>query len=515
MVLRNDNIGQQFLVPLDLKELIPDDHPCYFIKNVVDQIDCSEANKVFRGKPGEFAYPREMLLRVTLMSVFDGGMSGRALERRITTDVAYMWLAGYEKPSYRTLQRFKKENPDLINAAFEISLKIAKDNDLIKIHCISIDGTKIKAKSSINNITNKEQLEILKKNLKRSIELDEEEDEELGDETGNSVPENLTNPKKFKEAIEEIKESSKDEKYKRNLRASSIKILKQANTKEKAIKMLKKVEKLEEKLEESGKETISINDPDSRIMKNKKGNWEQDYNIQYVTDSEKGIIVAINVSQNPTDHHELIPTLTKLNNNLNQIYEDMPTQYKVLADNGYSTDANTDFLEENKLDGYIASRKLSRKPKNKGKTNPFSKDKFTYDSEFKTYICPLGEILYKQKEYKYAEKPRITHWSNQCKNCPVQEICASKDHYRTIVDYGNPSKIRMQRKMETKNAQEIYKDRLKTELPFAHLKQNIKLNEFTTTGIDNINTEITLISTGYNLKRTYNEINKKEQKTNT
>lgn len=46
MVLKDDNINQTMLVPLDLRNLIPEDHPCYFIKNVVDLIDCSKA------KPG-------------------------------------------------------------------------------------------------------------------------------------------------------------------------------------------------------------------------------------------------------------------------------------------------------------------------------------------------------------------------------------------------------------------------------------------------------------------------------
>ena len=58
--------------------------------------------------------------------------------------------------------------------------------------------------------------------------------------------------------------------------------------------------------------------------------------------------------------------------------------------------------------------------------------------------------------------------------------------------------------------QKIYKKRSKTaELPFAHIKQNMKLHEFTTTGIKNINTEFKLYTIGHNLKRIYNEINTK------
>ena len=90
MVLKDDNINQTMLVPMDLRNLIPEDHPCYFIKNVVDLVDCSKANQEFSGKPDEFAYPRELLLRLILMSVFDGGLSSREIERKTRTDMFKM-----------------------------------------------------------------------------------------------------------------------------------------------------------------------------------------------------------------------------------------------------------------------------------------------------------------------------------------------------------------------------------------------------------------------------------------
>ncbi|WP_400197259.1 transposase [Methanobrevibacter smithii] len=182
MVLRDDTINQTMLVPMDLRNLIPEDHPCYFIKNVVDQIDCSQANRVFADRPGEFAYPRELLLRLILMSVFDGGLSSREIERKTRTDIAYMYLAGMQHPSYRTIARFKVDYPDLIDESFKTTIKIAKEEDLVKIHHVSLDGTKIKAKTSMNKLT-KQQLKIMKQHLKESIELDEEEDMELGEES--------------------------------------------------------------------------------------------------------------------------------------------------------------------------------------------------------------------------------------------------------------------------------------------------------------------------------------------
>ena len=156
MVLKDDTINQTMLIPRDLRNMIPEDHPCYFIKNVVDQIDCTQANREFADTAGEFAYPREMLLRLVLMSVFDGGLSSREIERKTKTDISYMYLAGLQNPSYRTILRFKVNYPDLIEEAFKTTIKIAKEVYLIKIHHISLDGTKIKVKTSINKLTNEQ-----------------------------------------------------------------------------------------------------------------------------------------------------------------------------------------------------------------------------------------------------------------------------------------------------------------------------------------------------------------------
>ena len=63
---------------------------------------------------------------------------------------------------------------------------------------------------------------------------------------------------------------------------------------------------------------------------------------------------------------------------------------------------------------------------------PFQKDNFTYNAEIKTYVCPLGEILYRRRTYEYKNKPRITYWTNECKNCIMKEICCKK---RTIKQF--------------------------------------------------------------------------------
>ena len=84
-----------------------------------------------------------------------------------------MYLVAMKKSSYRTIAWFKVEYSDLIDEAFKTTIKIAKDNDLIIIHHLSLDGTKIKAKTSIYKLTDENQIKIMKEHLEKSIELDQ------------------------------------------------------------------------------------------------------------------------------------------------------------------------------------------------------------------------------------------------------------------------------------------------------------------------------------------------------
>ena len=83
------------------------------------------------------------------MSVFDGELSSREIRRKLRTDITYMYLAAMEKLLYWTLIRLKVEYSDFVDKSFKTTI-IAKDNDLIKIHHMDLDGSKIKAKISIN-----------------------------------------------------------------------------------------------------------------------------------------------------------------------------------------------------------------------------------------------------------------------------------------------------------------------------------------------------------------------------
>ena len=133
---------------------------------------------------------REILLGIVLRGAIDGGLSGREVGRRVQTDLSYMYLTGMEKPNFRTINRFKKDYPELIDEALETVVKIAEKEDLFRLQQISIDGTKIKAKASVNKIVTEDVIKILKK----SLEKDNEENNLFG-ENGDIIPSNKVTDK--------------------------------------------------------------------------------------------------------------------------------------------------------------------------------------------------------------------------------------------------------------------------------------------------------------------------------
>jgi len=110
-----------------------------------------------------------------------GTFSSREIENKLHTDTAFMYLAAMQKPTYRTISRFRSRFFDELVPLFEQIIKICLDLNLIGLNHIAFDGTKIKANASPKKSLNQQQLERrIKKLLGKSIRTDEEEDEIFG-----------------------------------------------------------------------------------------------------------------------------------------------------------------------------------------------------------------------------------------------------------------------------------------------------------------------------------------------
>ena len=110
-------------------------------------------------------------------------------------------------------------------------------------------------------------------------------------------------------------------------------------------------------------------------------NFHTIYNLQL--DYNSGIILANSVTQDPTDHHQLIPQIEQTIATIGQL----PHNIAISADNGYFTKTNLQYLDNNELDGYIPNRKQAHESKKQFKVDkPFSKHNFTYNYEKDYYF---------------------------------------------------------------------------------------------------------------------------------
>jgi transposase len=269
-----------------------------------------------------------------------------------------------------------------------------------------------------------------------------------------------------------------------------------ANDKEKVIE---KLDKAEEELNTSGQGAVSITDPESRFMQNKKGRKELSYNPQITVDSDSGIIAANDVTQDCTDHHQLQPQVEMVEANSGEL----PAGTKMSSDNGYFSGSNLRYLEEKGLDGYIPDSKQAQKHKGKKvEDSPYSKDKFDYDEANDQFICPNGDVLVRKGEYMVKGKLQYSYYGANCSECPFQAECAGKGKRRKITgDEYEAERRRMAAKMQSEAGKEEYKKRKATvEWPFGNIKYNMKFREFLTRGIENVRNEFNLVCTAHNMK---------------
>lgn len=90
---------------------------------------------------------------------------------------------------------------------------------------------------------------------------------------------------------------------------------------------------------------INSTDKDSRLMQMKRKDFANGYNPQIATENQ--FILATTINNATSDIRELIPVLKVIEANFGIKPE------KVLADKGYASMENYDYLHEKKIDGYI------------------------------------------------------------------------------------------------------------------------------------------------------------------
>ena len=378
------NKNQNWLIPLNIKDMIPKDHICFLVEDFVESLDFSNFDLIYEGA-GHPAYHPKIIMKILTYGMLCKIRSSRKLAKATIENIAFMYLAEKVNPDFRTINRFRKDNPELVKNAFKKTVELAVKNRIVDLSFISIGGTMLKASASKKQYFDKKGLDKLDKAIEKMIEediaLDELEDELYGDNANDGLT--GIDRRDMKKMVREFNKS-KDKK-----------------------KVKKKIKKAEGELEKYFLKKVSISDPESRMMQTKKRFSELSYNAQ-LSVSKNQIIVANDITQDKHDANQFIPQMKNVKENI-----DLQKETKVGLDCGYSSGDNIKFAEDEEIDLYVPSRAQAQKLD--GKDETLNHDNYEYDEK-------NDEIIADGHRYKYSgfyvRKTGVkicTFWSKELK----------------------------------------------------------------------------------------------------
>src|SRR3989338_509152 len=138
---------QTLLFPPCVGDYLPATHLAWIVNEVVEKLDLSCLfNKIsFEGNP---AYHPAMMLKTLFYGYATKTFSSRKIASKLESDIAFIFLAGMQRPNFRTISDFRKNNLDEIKELFVQIVQLCHRLGMIKLGHISLDSTVIKANAS-------------------------------------------------------------------------------------------------------------------------------------------------------------------------------------------------------------------------------------------------------------------------------------------------------------------------------------------------------------------------------
>jgi len=459
MAYRYGNRHQMELLPKSIEEYVKDDDPVRVYDAFVEALDFNklklhlDSHKV--GCP-EY-YPKAMLKLLTYGYSY-GFRSSRKLERAIYHNVSFMWLMGGLKPDHKTIAEFRRKNKASIKNVLKACARLCIKLNLIAGNTLFVDGSKIRANASIKNTWTKEKCERALGKIDTRIEAILSECD----------------------AVDEYEENQD----------SLVKVRKELKDK----KVLKaKVEEILKELKEENKKSINTTDSESTRINSIQGS-HAGYSLQGVFDEKYGLIVNEDVVSENNDLNQFAKQINQANEVLERKCD------TACADSGYANTDELQKIDKQKIKVVVPSqRQASRK-----EPKPFHKSNFQYDSEKDCYICPEGHFLtYRRTNKREQNKVYIISEKTICRQCPHWGVCTKSQQGRQITRLINEEvRQKLEAQYEEAESQTIYKLRQqKAELPFGHIKRNLKVDAFLLRGLDGVKAEASLLASCFNIRR--------------
>ena len=464
MPLRYMNRDQGMLMPPDLDEWVAQDHPVRFVAAFVDELDRADWEALEIDPDGAAigspAYAPRVLLAAWLYGFMSGVRSSRRLEEACRDQIPFAWLLGQQCPDHNTLWRFYKNHRHAMRGLLTRTVVAAVRSKLVDLALQAVDGTKMHANASGDRTLDAAGLKRLLVRLGAAVDALEAQNEGSEDASPVHLPAELAE----KEALRERVRS--------------------------AMEKLAGSEELER---------INLTDEDARLMKSRQGIVPA-YNAQAMVspvvraDGSGGMVItAAEVVTAPNDFGQLEPMMERAEE-ATEVRSAM-----TLADAGYHSGRNVETYEER------GQRVAMPESQDRALRGRYHKDRFIYDAERDSYLCPEGRRLrFTRTKRTRGTLMKLYRGSGSvCRACPAFGVCTKDGRHGRALEIGphDDALKRHRAWMSTDEAAAAYRRRQGLVEPvFGIIKEQHGGRRFLLRGLGNVSAEWSLLATAFNLK---------------
>jgi transposase len=462
------NRDQTLIFPETLEEYVDKENPVRFIDAFIDSLNLEKLG--FKHsvpcETGRPSYNPSDLLKLYVYGYLNQIRSSRKLERECYRNVEVMWLMKKLAPDHKTIADFRKDNVDCIKGVFREFVKLCMSLDLYGAKLIAIDGVKLKAVNSLDRNFNQKTLtyrlkmidERVSKYLKEMEALDREEEKA---EAARELEEKLKNIMRRKEEYTEL------------LR----------------------------KLKESSLNEVSLTDPESRLMKN-RGKIEPCYNSHVAVDDKNHLIVDYNVTNAPADNCQLSSIAKGAKETLGV------ERLDAVSDKGFFNFMEIKECVDNGITPYVPEQNrwgAGWVKKTGIPTREFSSDKFVYDKDTDTFVCPAGKRLeFSYLDHAHEKKMRV-YRTDACFSCEYfLTKCTRYKRGRTVWRWEHAEVVEeMKLRMKLEPWKLKARKRI-VEHPFGTIKRAFNQGYLLLKGLRKTAGEVGFTMLAYNMRRVFN-----------
>jgi len=506
--------NQTVLFPQRIDEDIAENDPVRVVDAVVESLSLESFKKLYRER-GRSPYHPKMLLKVVIYAYMNNIYSCRKIEKRLLRDIHFIWLSGYNKPDFITINRFRNRVKDEINNVFTQLVLILAEKGFVSLDVEYVDGTKIESKANKYTFVWRKTVEKSRAKLmsKIAVLLSQIDDAIAQDNASENEQVEFT-PGQLTDIIGELKQAldktpepkDKEQEKQRRERRKQIKGLEAQRD---------KLNEYDSRLEQIGdRNSMSKTDPDATFMRMKEdamnnGQTKPGYNLQI--SAENQFITDFALFPNPTDTLTLIPFF----NSFLDRYHHLPSV--AVADSGYGSEENYRFMDQAGMDAYVKYNRFHIEQRPRYTPNPFHHDNFHYNAGHDYYVCPMGQHMTRvgtahTKTASGYRSENARYRAQNCKGCPLRCLCYKAKGDRRIIEVNHRLNEYKRKARELLTSEEGIKHRgrrcIEPEAVFGQMKFNMAYRRFRHFGKDKATMDFAFFAIAFNLKKMCSKIAK-------